>query len=71
MSKLYVDVVSAIYKSGLPTSSRRLVYCKFIKEANNINSIECCRGIDVEFDKMIELCYGESKMGEIDNDTGC
>ena len=71
MSKLFIDVVSAIHRSGLPASSRRLIYCKFIKEVNNINNLDCCRGIDVEFDNIFQLCYGNEKFIQQDNDIGC
>ena len=66
----FKEIVTHVFKSGLPVSSRKLVYCKLICETLKLNYIglEGCLGIDNAFD----LVYNEIRESEFeDENVGC
>jgi hypothetical protein len=65
-------VVNNIKKSGLPYSSRKLIYCKMIVESMRYGYCEIDKllGIDIAFDDVYNRLT-EDELSKEDEITGC
>lgn len=66
-------VVNNILKSGLPYSSRKLIYCKMILESMKYGYYKVgeLKGIDIAFDDVYNKLTNEENISEEDEITGC
>ena len=69
----FTVVVDNILKSGLPYSSRKLIYCKMILESMKYGycEIEKLKGIDIAFDDVYNKLTNEENISDEDEITGC
>lgn len=63
-------VIDNIFKSGLPYSSRKLIYCKMVMESikSGYCDLEKLKGIDIAFDEVYNRLMGENTE---DDSVGC
>lgn len=66
----FTVVIDNIFKSGLPYSSRKLVYNKMISECDKLDfkGVEKLLGVDIAFDDVYNNIHKEVEEDEL---TGC